>query len=123
MNISHSQSITSPVLRLYALHIHNTIFAQVSGLKKEKSPIIGDFLQFGSFLLSRSKMSSIIGEEELNYRVRNGVGCTLFSMAAKISKYIIDRNESRFFVNKSHGQLVLVSYIPHRTYTSSLSTR
>ncbi len=28
-------------------------------------------------------LCSIIGEEELNFRVRNGVGCTLFSMAAK----------------------------------------
>ena len=39
--------------------------------------------EFGSFLLSRAKMRSIIGEEELNCRVRNGIGCTLYSVAAK----------------------------------------
>ena len=38
---------------------------------------------FGSGLLSHMTLCSIIGEEELNYRVRNGIGCTLFSMAAK----------------------------------------
>ena len=43
---------------------------------------------FGSGLLSHMTLCSIIGEEELNYRVRNGIGCTLFSMAAKkFSKY------------------------------------
>ena len=39
--------------------------------------------EFGSFLLSRAKMRSSIGEEELNCRVRNGFRCTLFSVAAK----------------------------------------
>ena len=39
---------------------------------------------FGSGLLSHMTLCSIIGEEELNCRVRNGIGCTLFSMAAKI---------------------------------------
>lgn len=38
---------------------------------------------FGSGLLSHMTLCSIIGEEELNCRVRNGIGCTLFSMAAK----------------------------------------
>ena len=29
------------------------------------------------------KICSIIGDKELNFRVRNGIGCTLFSMATK----------------------------------------
>ena len=51
--------------------------------------VLGAFrIIFGSGLLSHMTLCSIIGEEELNYRVRNGIGCTLFSMAAKkFSKY------------------------------------
>ena len=42
----------------------------------------GVFEKVGSFLLSRTKMSSIIGEEALNFRVRNGFGCIHFSVTA-----------------------------------------
>ena len=44
---------------------------------------------FGSGLLSHMTLCSIIGDGELNFRVRNGVGCTLSSMATKeiLSKY------------------------------------
>ena len=42
----------------------------------------GLYEKIGSFLLSRTKMSSIIGEEALNFRVRNGVGCIHFSVTA-----------------------------------------
>ena len=37
----------------------------------------------GGGLLSHMKICSIIGDKELNFRVRNGIGCTLFSMATK----------------------------------------
>ena len=39
--------------------------------------------EFGSDLLSHMNLCSIIGDEELNFRVRNGFECTLFSLAAK----------------------------------------
>ena len=37
----------------------------------------------GNYLLSHMKICSIIGEKELNFRVRNGIGCTLLSMVTK----------------------------------------
>ena len=37
----------------------------------------------GDDLLSHMKICSIIGERELNFRVRNGIGCTLPSMVTK----------------------------------------
>ena len=37
----------------------------------------------GNDLLSHMKICSIIGEQELNFRVRNGIGCTLLSMVTK----------------------------------------
>ena len=43
----------------------------------------------GIGLLSHVKMRSIMGDEALNFRVRNGIGCTRFSMDTKeISKNI-----------------------------------
>lgn len=39
--------------------------------------------RFSVVLLSHNKDCSIIGEEELDFRVRNGVGYTLFSMDTK----------------------------------------
>ena len=79
---------------------------------------------FGSGLLSHMTLCSIIGDGELNFRVRNGVGCTLSSMATKeILSNIITREEGVFQENKTHGLLVLVSSIPRGTSTSSLSTR
>ena len=61
---------------------------------------------FGSGLLSHMTLCSIIGEEELNYRVRNGIGCTLFSMAAKkFVKNIIDR-EGRSFSREQASRAI-----------------
>ena len=52
---------------------------------------------FGSGLLSHMTLCSIIGDGELNYRVRNGVGCTLSSMATKeILSNIITRDGRNF---------------------------
>ena len=51
--------------------------------------------KFGSDLLSHMTLCSIIGDEELNCRVRYGIGCTLFSMAAK--KCVIVREERSSF--------------------------
>ena len=64
-----------------------------------------------------------MGDEALNFRVRNGFGCTRLSLDTKeISKYIIDRDEEVPFENKTHGLLVSVSSTPHSAYTSDLST-
>ena len=55
----------------------------------EKSPgaeseLDGAFQKnLGNDLLSHMKICSIIGEQELNCRVRNGIGCTLLSMVTK----------------------------------------
>ncbi len=46
----------------------------------------------GVDLLSHARIRSIMGDEALNYRVRNGVGCTRLSLDTKeTSKYRIDR--------------------------------
>ena len=50
---------------------------------------------FGNGLLSHMNLCSIIGDGELNFRVRNGVGCTLSSMAAK--EIYIEREERLLF--------------------------
>ena len=51
-----------------------------------------------------------MGDEELDCRVRNGIGYTLFSMDTKeIFKCIIDRDERGLEKNKPHGLLVSVS--------------
>ena len=100
-----------------------------SGGRINKEPLArnaarGSGTIFGSGLLSHMTLCSIIGDGELNFRVRNGVGCTLSSMATKeILSNIITREEGVFQENKTHGLLVLVSSIPHGTSTSSLSTR
>ena len=55
------------------------------GFKRRKAPenrsLSKDNLGIG--LLSHVKMRSIMGDEALNFRVRNGIGCTRFSMDAK----------------------------------------
>ena len=50
-----------------------------------KGPPLGGPFQrnLGVVLLSHTKVCSIMGDEELDCRVRNGVGYTLFSMDAK----------------------------------------
>ena len=79
---------------------------------------------FGSGLLSHMTLCSIIGDGELNFRVRNGVGCTLSSMATKeICQNILIREEGFFSKNKTHGLLVPVSSTPRGASTSGLSTR
>ena len=73
--------------------------------------------RFSVVLLSHNKDCSIIGEEELDFRVRNGVGYTLFSMDTKPdlnaryvrAKYIIDRKRRKVLRNKTNGLLVPVS--------------
>ena len=57
-----------------------------SGQKKRLRSIIcstESLKILGGGLLSHMKICSIIGDKELNFRVRNGIGCTLFSMATK----------------------------------------
>ena len=61
--------------------------------------------EFGSFLLSRAKMRSIIGEEELNCRVRNGIGCTLYSVAAKSLRTVRLRAVPALFLGFSPPEL------------------
>ena len=73
------------------------------GVKKTKPPGPHDLggwkKALGVDLLSHARVRSIMGDEALNYRVRNGVGCTRLSMDAKeTSKYRIDR-EKRSFEN------------------------
>ena len=50
--------------------------------------------RFGSVRLSHMTLCSIIGNEERTFRVRDGVECSIFSLAAKISEFIVDRVES-----------------------------
>ena len=66
----------------------------------------------GVVLLSHVRMRSIIDDGELNYRVRNGIGCTLSSMNTKTNLYeiLIDRGMGRGFEKQaartiSTGQL------------------
>ena len=81
-------------------------------------------IYLGVDLLSHANIRSIMGDEALNFRVRNGFGCTRLSLDTKeISKYIIDRDEEVPFENKTHGLLVSISSTPHSAYTSDLSTR
>ena len=57
-----------------------------TGIKKDPLALRaarGSRTIFGSGLLSHMTLCSIIGDGELNFRVRNGVGCTLSSMATK----------------------------------------
>ena len=80
-------------------------------------------IYLGVDLLSHANIRSIMGDEALNFRVRNGFGCTRLSLDTKeISKYIIDRDEEVPFENKTHGLLVSVSSTPHSAYTPDLST-
>ena len=59
-----------------------------------------------SGLLSHMTLCSIIGDGELNFQVRNGIGCTLSSMATnKVVKYLIDR-EGRSFFHKQAARAI-----------------
>ena len=59
---------------------------------------------FGSGLLSHMTLCSIIGDGELNFRVRNGVGCTLSSMATKeISVHLLESDRVAQRLVLGHG--------------------
>ena len=65
-----------------------------AGLLNEERPSDDDLPKenLGIGLLSHTRICSIMGDEELDCRVRNGIGYTLFSMDTKeIFKCIIDR--------------------------------
>ena len=73
-------------------------------LEHKKSPERG-LKKFGSDLLSHMTLCSIIGDEELNCRVRYGIGCTLFSMAAK--KYELSgKKEVSFLFEKQDSRAI-----------------
>ena len=60
-----------------------------AGLLNDERPSYDDLSKenLGIGLLSHTKVCSIMGDEELDCRVRNGIGYTLFSMDTKeISK-------------------------------------
>ena len=56
-----------------------------NGSVKEKASALAEAFQInlGVVLLSHTRVCSIMGDEELDYRVRNGIGYTLFSMDTK----------------------------------------
>ena len=69
-----------------------------AGLLNDERPSCDDLSKenLGIGLLSHTKVCSIMGDEELDCRVRNGIGYTLFSMDTKeIFKCIIDRECER----------------------------
>ena len=83
-----------PPRKLFFLHIFRRLPAVPKTKKsptergQKKDPLAlraarGSRTIFGSGLLSHMTLCSIIGDGELNFRVRNGVGCTLSSMATK----------------------------------------
>ena len=78
-------------------------------IKKQSSPRKmqrGALKDVGSGLLSHMTLCSIIDDGELNFQVRNGIGCTLSSMATnKVVKYIIDR-EGRSFFHKQAARAI-----------------
>ena len=60
------------------------MFCRKDQEKPRSSKLNGAFQKnLGNDLLSHMKICSIIGEQELNFRVRNGIGCTLLSMVTK----------------------------------------
>ena len=66
--------------------------AKMTDKKKTPASTAGAEDNAGIGLLSHTKVCSIMGDEELDCRVRNGIGYTLFSMDTKeICKCIIDR--------------------------------
>ena len=91
--------------------------------EKRNGPHNGPFeFNLGSGLLSHTFICSIIGDKGLNFRVRNGTGCTPLSMATKEISLIFNQTGKRKVKNKPHDLLVPVSSKRHRSYTSGLST-
>ena len=89
---------------------------------KDNSPFFwgGAGKDFGSDLLSHMTLCSIIGDGELNLRVRNGIACTLSSLAAKKYKLTGEGASS----SKQDSRAISTGQrTPRDAYTSSLSTR
>lgn len=80
------QAFLSSHLQASACRPRNKKIPGGAGTKKDPLALRaarGSRTIFGSGLLSHMTLCSIIGDGELNFRVRNGVGCTLSSMATK----------------------------------------
>ena len=89
------QNAQSPACILF----QDTAGLWYAGLLNDERPSYDDLSKenLGIGLLSHTKVCSIMGDEELDCRVRNGIGYTLFSMDTKeIFKCIIDRDDERF---------------------------
>ena len=83
---SSPQTFLSSHLQVSACRPQNKKIPGGAGIKKDPLALRaarGSRTIFGSGLLSHMTLCSIIGDGELNFRVRNGVGCTLSSMATK----------------------------------------
>ena len=83
---SSPQAFLSSNLQAPACRPRNKKIPGGAGTKKDPLALRaarGSRTIFGSGLLSHMTLCSIIGDGELNFRVRNGVGCTLSSMATK----------------------------------------
>ena len=83
---SSPQAFLSSNLQAFACRLQNKKIPGGAGTKKDPLALRaarGSRTIFGSGLLSHMTLCSIIGDGELNFRVRNGVGCTLSSMATK----------------------------------------
>ena len=83
---SSPQTFLSSHLQASACRPQNKKIPGRAGTKKDPLALRaarGSRTIVGSGLLSHMTLCSIIGDGELNFRVRNGVGCTLSSMATK----------------------------------------
>ena len=92
--------------------------APCGGAPYKKDPLAlkaarGSRTIFGSGLLSHMTLCSIIGDGELNFRVRNGVGCTLSSMATKeISGHLFESGCVARLQALGHGRLCPLPALP-----------
>ena len=92
--------------------------APCGGAPYKKDPLAlgaarGSRTIFGSGLLSHMTLCSIIGDGELNFRVRNGVGCTLSSMATKeISGHLFESSCVARLRALGHGRLCPLPALP-----------
>ena len=92
--------------------------APCGGAPYKKDPLAlkaarGSRTIFGSGLLSHMTLCSIIGDGELNFRVRNGVGCTLSSMATKeISGHLFESGCVARLRAPGHGHLCPLPALP-----------
>ena len=92
--------------------------APCGGAPYKKDPLAlkaarGSRTIFGSGLLSHMTLCSIIGDGGLNFRVRNGVGCTLSSMATKeISGHLFESGCVARLRALGHGRLCPLPALP-----------